>query len=185
VPLWLTEFAYQTAPEQPGALSYAQQAAYLARAFDASVDVPAVGMFVWYIFRDTPGQRWQSGVLRRNSQPKPSYFTFRTKAAAHDVANPTIVVPPRPDPRVPLSVVEFKADQLPGDPPIGMTYRVFDTRGNLAVVGQARATVPFQGTIEVVLRFTPQPAKTYVALIDLNDIHGHTAMRRARLLVTR
>jgi hypothetical protein len=185
VPLWLTEFAYQTRPEQPGGVTYAQQAASLARAFDASVDVPSVGMFVWYIFRDTVGQRWQSGVLRRGSQPKPSYFTLRTKAAALDVANPTIVIPPKPDPRVPLSVVDFKADQVPGDPPIGMTYRVFDTRGNLAVVGQARAIVPLQGTIDVVLRFRPQPAKTYVALIDLNDIHGHTSERRARLLVTR
>ena len=185
VPLWLTEFAYQTAPEQPSGVTYAQQAAYLGRAFDASVNVPSVGMFVWYIFRDTVGQRWQSGVLRRNSQPNPSYFTFRSKAAQHDVANPTIVVPPRPDPRVPLSVVDFKADQVPGDPPIGMTYRVFDTRGNLAVIGQARAIVPLQGTIDVVLRFRPQPARTYVALIDLNDIHGHTSQRRARLLVTR
>src|SRR5205823_4802701 len=42
VPLWLTEFAYQTAPEQPSGVTYAQQAAYLGRAFDASVNVPSV-----------------------------------------------------------------------------------------------------------------------------------------------
>jgi hypothetical protein len=52
-------------------------------------------------------------------------------------------------------------------------------------LAQSRATVDLWGRIVVVLRFRPEPAKTYVALFDLNDIHGHTAVRRARLLVTR
>jgi hypothetical protein len=185
VPLWLTEFAYQTAPERRGALSYPQQADYLARAVDASLGVPNVRMFVWYIFRDTVGQRWQSGVLRRNNAPKPSYTSFGNLAAQHDVANPTLVVPPRPDPRVTLSVVDFKADQLSGDPPIGMTYRVFDTHGNVVTIAQARAVVSTWGRIVVAVHFRPAPSSTYVVLFDLNDIHGHTAVRRARLLVTR
>jgi hypothetical protein len=185
VPLWLTEFAYQTAPERRGALSYAEQASYLARAFEASVSVPSVQMFVWYVFRDTPGQRWQSGLVRANGTPKAAYGTFTTLASRSDVASPTLVVPPRPNPRVELSVVDFTADRLPGDPPLGMTYRVFDTSGNLVVVAQARATIGTWGRIVVELRFDPRPATTYVAVIGLNDIHGHTSTRRARLLVTR
>jgi len=185
VPIWLTEFAYQTAPERPRGLSYGQQASYLARAFAASVSVPAVRMFVWYVFRDTRGQLWQSGVLRTNGTPKPSYDAFRSQAAKYDVANPTVTIAPRLDPRVMLSLVDFKADQLPGDPPVGMTYRVFDRTGTLIATAQPRATLDAWGRIAVVLRFRPVPGKTYVALFDLNDIHGHTAVRRARLVVTK
>jgi hypothetical protein len=185
VPLWLTEFAYQTAPERPGALTYGEQASYLARAFSASVAAPAVRMFVWYIFRDTPGQLWQSGLLQRSGSPKPSYNVFRRAAAGYDVANPTVVIPPKADPRVTLSLVDFKADQVPGDPPIGMTYRVFDRRGTVVAAAQPRATLDPWGRIVVVLDFRPEPGRTYVALFDLNDIHGHTGVHRARLLVSK
>jgi hypothetical protein len=142
-------------------------------------------MFVWYVFRDTRGQRWQSGLLRRSNAPKPSYAVFARLAARYDVSNPTLVVPARPNPLVRLSLVDFKADQLPGDPPIGMTYRVFDRRGVLVAVAQPRATLDVYGQIGVTLRFTPKRGSTYVAVLDLNDIHGHTATRRVRLMVTK
>lgn len=185
VPLWLTEFAYQTRPERQGALTYAQQARYLVRAFQASVAVPEVAMFVWYVFRDTRGQLWQSGLLRRNSSVKPAYAAFARLAARYDVRNPTLVIRPRPSPVVQLSVVDFKADRLPGDPPIGMTYRVYETRTEEQVTsGQARAVPDVYGTIRVAMRFNPRPATEYTVTFDLNDIHGHTAVRRAKLIVT-
>jgi hypothetical protein len=183
VPLWLTEFAYQTAPERRGALSYAQQASYLTRAFDASASVPAVHMFVWYVFRDTPGQRWQSGLLRSNDTPKPSLAAFSRLAAQYDVSNPTLTISARADPKIRLSVVDFLADRLPSDPQLGMTYRVFDSRGVLVAVAQPRAAIGPYGYITVKLGFTPQPGQRYTVTLDINDIHGHTASRRARLIV--
>jgi hypothetical protein len=183
VPLWLTEFAYQTAPERRGALSYSQQASYLERAFDAAVSVRSVRMFIWYVFRDTPGQRWQSGLLRSNDAAKPSLAAFTRLAAEYDVANPTLTIPPKPDPAIRLSVIDFLADRLPGDPELGMTYRVFDSRGGLVAVAQPRAAIGAYGYITVTLDFTPRPGHRYNVTFDLNDIHGHTAARRARLIV--
>lgn len=185
VPLWLTEFGYQTAPERRGALSYGQQARYLVRAFDASVAVPDVAMFVWYVFRDTRGQLWQSGLLRRNNSAKPSYSAYARLAARYDVSNPTLVIRARPNPVVPLAIVDFKADRLPRDPPIGMTYRVYVSRtGEQVTSEQARAVPDVYGTIRVALRFTPRRGTQYTVTFDLNDIHGHTAVRRAKLLVS-
>jgi hypothetical protein len=185
VPLWLTEFAYQTAPERRGALSYGQQAQYLSRAFLASAAVPDVQMFVWYVFRDTRGQRWQSGVLRSNNVPKPSYAAFSRLASRYDVENPTLVIPARPNPLVHLSLVDFKADQLPGDPPIGMTYRVYVSRtGQLIADAQPRAALDVYGNIGVTLRFAPRAGAAYTVTFDLNDIHGHTALRKAHLIVS-
>jgi hypothetical protein len=184
VPLWLTEFAYQTTPERPGGVTYAQQAAYLARALRASAAVPQVQMFVWYVFRDRLGQRWQSGVLRRTGAAKPAYAAFARVAAAYDVANPTLVIPPQENPVVRLSVVDFKSDKLPGDPPIGMTYRVYDSTGTVIASAQPRAALDVYGNIKVTLRFKPRRKSTYTATFDLNDIHGHTADRRARLIVS-
>jgi hypothetical protein len=183
VPIWLTEFAYQTTPERHGALTYAQQASYLARAFDAVVALPSVRMFVWYVFRDTPGQRWQSGLVRANDVAKPALSTFSRLAAAHDVANPTLEIPPRPDPKIRLSVVDFLADRLPGDPQLGMTYRVYDGRGTLVAVAQPRAAIDSYGYITVKLDFTPHAGQRYTATFDVNDIHGHTTSRKARLVV--
>ncbi len=183
VPLWLTEFAYQTAPERRGALSYGQQASYLTKAFDASVAPTYVRMFVWYVFRDTPGQRWQSGVLRSNDTPKPSLAAFTHLAALYDVANPTLTIPARPDPKIRLSVMDFLADKLPGDPQLGMTYRVFDSHGTVVADAQPRAAIGTFGYITVQLDFKPKAGQRYTVTLDINDIHGHTAARRARLVV--
>lgn len=183
VPLWLTEFAYQTSPERARGVTYAQQASYLSQALRAAAAVPQVKMFVWYVFRDTRGQRWQSGVLRRTGAAKPSYAVFGRVAERYDVANPTLVVPAQPNPVVRLSLVDFKADQLPRDPPIGMTYRVYDSSGSVIASAQPRAALDVYGYIKVTLRFAPRAGQTYTATFDLNDIHGHTAEHRARLIV--
>jgi Glycosyl hydrolase catalytic core len=182
VPLWVTEFAYQTRPEHAGALSYGQQASFLGKALQAAAAVKDVQMFVWYVFRDTPGERWQSGVISKSGSPKPGYAAFRRAAALYDVSNPTLSIPAKPNPSVTLSVVDLKAHTLPGDPPLGMTYRVY-AAGKLVTVDQAQATIDGFGQIKVKLELVPKPRTTYTVAFDLNDIHGDTAKRTARLVV--
>jgi hypothetical protein len=184
VPLWVTEFAYQTRPEHPRALSYAQQASYLGRALQTAAKVPELQMFVWYIFRDTAGERWQSGLITRSGTPKPSYAAFAKVAALYDVANPTVTVAAKQDPLVPLSLVQLKAQQQPTDPPIGMTYRIYDVHNVLVGIGQAKATLDLHGQITVpLLGFAPKPKATYTVTFDVNDIHGDLAHQVAHLLV--
>ena len=76
VELWLTEFAYRTNPRLPDASSYALQASYLRQAVALASADPAVGMFIWFGFRDQAGQPWQSGLLDQRGRAKPALTSF-------------------------------------------------------------------------------------------------------------
>jgi hypothetical protein len=76
VELWLTEFAYRTNPSLPDASSYALQASYLRQAVALASADPAVGMFIWFGFRDQADQPWQSGLLDQRGRAKPALTSF-------------------------------------------------------------------------------------------------------------
>jgi hypothetical protein len=76
VPLWITEFAYRTSPEIPGAAPYPLQATYLSHALELAQGQPGVGMLVWFVFRDAPGEPWQSGLVDQYGQAKPALASF-------------------------------------------------------------------------------------------------------------
>lgn len=76
VEFWLTEFAYRTNPRLPDASSYALQASYLRQAVALASADPAVGMFIWFGFRDQAGQPWQSGLLDQRGRAKPALTSF-------------------------------------------------------------------------------------------------------------
>src|ERR1700730_10320822 len=102
-------------------------------------------MFICYIFHDPPGERWQSGLISKTDVPKPSLAALTAVASQYDPSNPTLVIWALPNPTVPLSVLEFKAHKLPGDPPLGMTYKVYDATGMLVAVAQPTAAIDTRG----------------------------------------
>jgi hypothetical protein len=183
VPLWVTEFGYQTRPERPGALTYARQASYLTRAVQAALALRDVSMFVWYVFRDTPAQRWQSGLVTAGGAAKPSLRAFTTLAQRYDVGNPTLSIPPTEDPKVSFAVLELRPFVLPDDPPLGVEYRVLDQHGTLVANGQPQARFDPLGRLTVTLLFTPKPHAAYTVSFDVNDVHGNRIRRTAHLLV--
>jgi hypothetical protein len=82
VPIWITEYGEQTKPENTfGGISYAKQAADLRKALQLAHQNPYVQMFVWFIFRDSTGATWSSGVEKRNGAKKPSYNVFSNEVA--------------------------------------------------------------------------------------------------------
>jgi hypothetical protein len=116
--------------------------------------------------------------------PKPSYEAFSRTAALYDVGNPVLKIPAVPNPTVTLSLLEFRAYIVPGDPPIGMTYRVYDAANQLVAVAQPTALLDLFGNITVSLQFTPLPKTVYTVTFDVNDIHGNTTQRVAHLVVS-
>ena len=84
VPVWLTEIAYRTSPEVGGGAPYALQAKYLSRALSLARSRPGVRMLVWFIFRDEPGEPWQSGLVDQLGRAKPALATFAGAAASAD-----------------------------------------------------------------------------------------------------
>jgi hypothetical protein len=86
VPIWITEYGHQTKPEQRHGVTYAQQAAYLKQALRVTRADRNVQMFIWFTFRDSPGNAWKSGLEKTNGSNKPSYAAFSALARLIDPA---------------------------------------------------------------------------------------------------
>jgi hypothetical protein len=84
VPIWITEYGYQTKPAQPHGVTYAKQAAYAKQALSLARADRDVHMFVWFTFRDSPGNVWKSGLEQANGTHKPSYAAFSSLARLID-----------------------------------------------------------------------------------------------------
>jgi hypothetical protein len=77
--LWITEYGYQTnPPDRAFGVSYAQQATYMKQAYAIARKNPRIDMMLWFLPRDDPNLGgWQSGLLTRTGQKKPSFNVFR------------------------------------------------------------------------------------------------------------
>jgi hypothetical protein len=84
VPIWITEYGYQTKPSQPHGVTNAQQAAYAKQALAFARADKDVTMFIWFTFRDSSGNPWKSGIEQVNGTHKPGYATL--SALLHQIA---------------------------------------------------------------------------------------------------
>jgi len=107
VTIWITEYGVQTRPGAPGGVTEAQQARYVTQAIALARRDPNVPTFVWFVFRDSAGSPWSSGIYRRNGTAKPSLRTWAAAARQVDrinsrvairagTRNPTLIVNVRP-----------------------------------------------------------------------------------------
>jgi hypothetical protein len=84
VPIWITEYGYQTKPQQPFGVTNAQQAADAKQALAYARADKDVKMFIWFTFRDSAGNPWKSGFEQTNGAHKPGYAVFSALAKAID-----------------------------------------------------------------------------------------------------
>ena len=71
IPVWITEYGNETKPGEPKGVTEAQQAAYVPQAIAFAKKDPRIPMFIWFVFRDSAGSPWQSGVYRTRVRPSP------------------------------------------------------------------------------------------------------------------
>jgi hypothetical protein len=90
IPLWLTEYGHETLPGEPVGIEPELQADFATEALELAAANPRVRVFIWFIFRDTPGNPWQSGILDETSTPKPAFATFAETARRLDARNPVL-----------------------------------------------------------------------------------------------
>jgi hypothetical protein len=78
VPLWLTEYGYQTnPPDRLLGVSYALQARYIGEAALHVWEQPGANVLIQFLVRDEPSLGgWQSGLLTAEGAQKPSYHAF-------------------------------------------------------------------------------------------------------------
>jgi hypothetical protein len=174
IEIWVTEYGHQTRPQDPFGVTYAQQAQYVRQSIEMVRKLPFVGMFVWFIYQDNPGQPWESGIYTRAGASKGRAApTFRRTATPLDARygvysfrRGTSALPVR------LYVRRYCATDHAGTP-IGMTWRVYRA-ARLVAVGQQSSGLLRDCTVTARLRLRQPIAKgqTYTAVFDLNDRNG-------------
>jgi hypothetical protein len=179
VPIWVTEWSEQTAPEYPtGGIGYAQQAQDVKTALQLAQASPYVEMFVWFIFRDSDSQTWFSGIEKKTGVKKPAYGAF--VAAAKNIDGQSIVVAPNRIFTAKIFVPIFTYHDTPGSP-VGVTWGVIE--GNdVAAAGQSRVTFSADQTVTFTVKFKPTKGVAYTMTADVNDKHGFHQKRIIRLL---
>lgn len=176
IPIWITEYGNETRPGEPKGVTEAQQAAYLPQAVRIARKDPRVEMFIWFVFRDSPGSTWQSGLYRPDGTPKPAAGGWSSAVAGLDMRNAAVTAQAgKVDPTVTAYVREFCWNN-PVGAVVGTTTRVY-AGGKLVGVTQARLALGVDCTVRVQLPVTVAKKTTYVASIDLNAAAGNTAQR--------
>jgi hypothetical protein len=76
--LWISEYGYQTnPPDEMVGVTWAQQASYMAQAWNVVKSIPRIDVFVWFLLKDeVPLGRWQSGLITADGRAKPALKTF-------------------------------------------------------------------------------------------------------------
>ena len=136
VPIWITEYGYQTRPPDTLGVPWSTQSKYISQAISLAKGYPFVGMFIWFVYQDDPGQPWESGVYTQAGIAKatsPGRFSASAKPldARDGVYSFKAGVL---TPLVKLYTRRYCANDTTGTA-IGMTWRIF--RGSkLIAVGQ-------------------------------------------------
>jgi hypothetical protein len=175
VPIWITEYGHETKPGEPRGVTPAVQAAYAKQALGVARKDPNVQMFIWFTFRDSSGNPWQSGLEQPSGAHKPSYAAFSSLARLIDGSVQTVKGGTTPKVTVFLPYLGFYSQ--PGAT-IGMTYFVYDGK---KPVGTGQPTAPLEPDFSVT--FTPAfkavKGHTYTIIVNANEANGHNESRTA------
>lgn|GEM_PF-1093496 len=179
VPIWITEYGHETKPGEPHGVTPALQAVYAKQALTIAKNDLNVQMFIWFVFRDSAGNPWQSGLFAANGAQKLAYNQFG--AVARLIDGTTVTTKPGVSPRVTMYVPYLSHYAAPGAA-IGMTYRVYDGSKAIAV-GQPVAPLNLDQSITFTPVFTPVKGHTYTVTAIANEQSGHTEQRTATVRV--
>jgi hypothetical protein len=175
VPVWITEYGHETKPPDPHGVSYATQAKYAVQALNIAKNDPNVQMFIWFVFHDTAGNPWQSGLYGANGIQKPAYDPFG--ALARLIDGTMFTVKAGTTPRVTMYVPYLAYYSQPGTQ-IGLTYVVREGAATVAV-GQPVATLAGDASITFAPAFKPVKGKAYTVSATANEPNGHSETRTA------
>jgi len=174
VPIWITEFGYETKPAQPAGVTYAQQAAYAKQALTIARNDPDVQMFCWFTFRDSAGNPWKSGLEQTSGAPKPALAGF--SALAHQIDGSTMTVKGGRAMGPVQVFVPYLTFYNPVGSLVGVTFRVND---GAAIIdsGEPQAFLAPDGSVTFTPSFTPVKGHTYTISATVNDSNGNLQTR--------
>jgi hypothetical protein len=179
VPIWITEYGHETKPAEPHGVSLATQSVYAKQALTIAKNDPNVQMFIWFVFRDSAGNPWQSGLFSQGGAQKPAYDAFGAVARLIDGTMTT--TKPGVSPKVTIYVPYLAHYVAPGAT-IGLTYTVYDG-AKLVATAQPVATLAVDQSITFTPVFKPVKGHTYTVKATANEQNGHTEDRTAIVTV--
>jgi hypothetical protein len=180
VPIWITEYGHETKPAEPHGVTYAQQAAYAKQALTIARKDPNVQMFIWFTFRDSKGNQWQSGLEQPSGAHKPAFAAFSSLARLIDGTTQTVRAGVAPKVTMYVPYLNYYAAVGSG---IGVTYKVYDG-SKLVAVGQPVTPLRADQSITFTANFKPLKKHTYKVVAVANEQNGHSDTRTAVLQVS-
>lgn len=182
IPIWVTEYGHETRPAEPKGVTERQQALYVTQALGMLRKDPRVTMFVWFVFRDSPGSLWQSGFYRANGAARPALARYRAAARPLDMRNGVITVKGGTrNPLVTANVREFCANNAAGSP-VGVNFRAL-VGGRLVATGQAEPRLGADCTVAFpIAGLTVARGATATVELSLNTANGNDAVRTLALV---
>ena len=182
VPIWITEYGYETKPAQPKGVTLAQQAVYAKQALTIARNDPDVQMFCWFTFRDSQGNPWKSGLESQSGAPKPSFAPFTYLAHAIDGSTVTAKAG---QPVGPVSIfVPYLTFYNPVGSLVGITYHVVDNTGQLVNAGEPRGNLAPDGSVTFTPSFVAAKGRVYTVTATVNDANGNLQTRMATIVVS-
>jgi cellulase (glycosyl hydrolase family 5) len=168
IPVWITEYGNETKPGEPKGVTEAQQAAYVPQAIAYARKDARIPMFIWFVFRDSAGSPWQSGVYRTSGAPKPAAAKWSSTARTVDKLNGKVSVKGgTANPLVNVNYRDMCTNNVPGTP-VGVFWRSFAGAQSI-VSGQSSALLAFDCTVTVRLTgLTVPKGRTFRVEIDAN-----------------
>jgi hypothetical protein len=181
IPIWVTEYGFETKPGEPKGVTVAKQALYTKQALAYARDDPNVDMFIWFIFRDDPTSTWQSGLETENNTRKPAFATFTKGARALDVRSPLQHMKPgASNPVLRIPVWEFAARDGVGAK-LGATVSV-TYRGRSIAASQPTSAIGIDGYASFKIPIVKaQKNGLYVVYLKIGDANGNQANRVAEI----
>ncbi len=179
IPIWITEYGYQTKPAQPRGVSLSQQASNAAAAIGIAGKDPRVQMFIWFTFHDDAGNPWKSGLVSTDGSKKPAYATFSAAALPFDARNLILTVQAGRQPVVEVPARELAVHTAPGEL-LGASYSLYD---GTKALGLRQPEVPMNrdGWFSLPIQIVPEKGHTYTVIITANA-HGDYIRRQLTLI---
>jgi hypothetical protein len=134
---------------------------------------------VWFTFRDSVGNPWQSGIEQSTGLPKPAFGPF--SSLAHLIDGTTVTTEAGIPPTITMYVAYIAYHNLPGGL-FGITYHVYDD-GRLILSGEPTSPLAPDQSVTFTPTFTPELGHTYAVIATINDPNGNVETRTAVVLV--
>jgi len=184
IPVCITEYGHETKPGEPQGVTEAQQAQYLPQAISIAKKDPRVAMFVWFTFRDSPGNPWQSGLYRPTGAAKPAQPKWASAVKPLSMVNGKASFKGgTKNPTLTVYLREFCAIN-PIGAQVGANVQTL-LAGKIVQHSQPAAPLAIDCTIPVRLSgLTVAKGKTYTVQIDTNTAAGSIAHRTITVVGT-